>query len=98
MIERTDSFTEDTPVTWSKTALSTEVDGELVALDVTKGVCYGLNRVGTCIWQLLETPRSARQIAEILVPDFDVSPDDCLQQTDSLLRELMTAELVQRAD
>lgn len=89
-----DSLTADTPVGWSETAISTEIDGELVALDVTKGVCYGLNRMGTRIWQLIETPRSARQIAEVLVTEFDVSPEDCTEQTLNLLRELSVAELV----
>lgn len=88
------SLTEDTPVQWTQTAISTEIDGELVALDVTKGVCYGLNRVGTRIWQLVESPRSAREIAEILVTEFDVSPDVCREQTLSLLRDLAAAELV----
>jgi hypothetical protein len=89
-----DSLTADTPVGWSETAISTEIDGELVALDVTKGVCYGLNRMGTRIWQLIESPRSARQIAEVLVTEFDVSPDVCTEQTLNLLRELSVAELV----
>jgi hypothetical protein len=88
------SFTTDTPVKWSETAIATEIDGELVALDVTKGVCYGLNQVGTRIWQLLEQPRSAREITDILVSEFDVPHDLCLEQTSSLLRELLAAELV----
>jgi hypothetical protein len=88
------SLTEDTRVEWTETAISTEIDGELVALDVTKGVCYGLNRIGTRIWQLLESPRSAREIAEILVTEFDVTPELCRQQTLSLLGELAAAELV----
>lgn len=88
------SIDVDTRVTWAQTAISTEIDGELVALDVTKGVCYGLNRMGTRIWQLIETPRSAREIAEILLPDFDVSPEVCMEHTLSLLRELAAAELV----
>jgi hypothetical protein len=88
------SFDADTPVGWAETAISTEIDGELVALDVTKGVCYGLNRMGTRIWHLLETPRSARQIADVLTSEFDVEPDICLQQTTDLLRELAVAELV----
>ena len=89
-----DSLTADTPVAWAETALSTNIDGELVALDVTKGVCYGLNRMGTRIWELIETPRSARQVADILVSEFDVAPDVCLDETLSLLRELAAAELV----
>lgn len=94
MATQTSALTEDTPVRWSESAISTEVDGELIALDVNRGVCYGLNRIGTRIWQLLDTPRSARQISEVLVQEFDVSPDVCTEETLSLLRDLAAAELV----
>jgi hypothetical protein len=89
-----DSFTLDTRVERAQAAISTEVDGELVALDVTKGVCYGLNRIGTRIWQLTETPRSAREVAEILVSEFDVAPDVCTDQTMDLFIDLLTAGLL----
>jgi hypothetical protein len=94
MASQTPALTEDTPVSWSASAISTEVDGELIALDVNRGVCYGLNRIGTRIWQLLDTPRSARQISEVLVEEFDVSPEVCTEETLNLLRDLAAAELV----
>jgi hypothetical protein len=94
MAEKIHSLTDDTRVEKSENAISTEIDGELVALDVTRGVCYGLNRVGTRIWQLLDSPRSAREIADILVEEFDVPPEQCSKQTLDLLRELKAAELV----
>ena len=90
----TDILDANTRVAWAESAISTEIDGELVALDVTRGVCYGLNRIGTRIWQLLETPRSAREISDTLVQEFDVSPEVCTEQTVNLLRELKAAELV----
>jgi hypothetical protein len=40
----------DTPVRRSTSAATAEIDGQLVALDINKGVCYGLNEVGTRIW------------------------------------------------
>lgn len=94
MGEDSPTLTANTLVTWSETAISTEIDGELVALDVTKGVCYGLNRMGTRIWRLIETPRSARQVSEILTLEFDVAPEECTEQILGLLRELMAVELV----
>lgn len=94
MNDKAAPFTADTRISWAETAISTEIDGELVALDVTKGVCFGLNRIGTRIWQLIEKPRSAREVAEILIPDFDISPDVCLEQTLDLFRQLAAAELV----
>jgi hypothetical protein len=89
-----ESLTADTRVGWAQTAISTEVDGELVALDITQGVCYGLNRIGTRIWQLTETPRSAREVAEILVSEFDVAPDVCTDQTMDLFTDLLAAGLL----
>lgn len=90
------SISANTRVVRAETAISTEIDGELVALDVTKGVCYGLNRMGTRIWNLIETPRSAQEIADILLADFDVPQETCLGQTLNLLNELAAAELVRQ--
>jgi hypothetical protein len=94
MAGQLDSLTADTRVERAQTAISTEVDGELVALDVTQGVCYGLNRIGTRIWQLTETPRSAREVAEILVSEFDVAPEVCTDQSMQLFSDLIAAGLL----
>ena len=87
------ALTADTRVARAETAISTEIDGELVALDVARGVCYGLNRIGTRIWQLIEVPRSAREIVETLLVEYDVSPEVCMEQTVSLLGDLLSAQL-----
>lgn len=88
------SLTADTPVVWADTAVSTEIAGELVALDVTRGVCFGLNQIGTRIWQLIEVPRSAGKIVDIMLEEYDVSPEVCMKQTLSLLHDLLAAKLV----
>lgn len=88
------SLTADSYVARAETALSAEVGGELVALDVNRGVCYGLNHIGTRIWQLLETPRFVREIVDTLVREYEVSPEVCAEQTLNLLRDLLAAELV----
>jgi hypothetical protein len=87
-------LTADSHVARAETALSAEVGGELVALDVNRGVCYGLNPVGTRIWQLLETPRFAREIIDTLLSEYEISPEVCAEQTLNLLRDLLAAELV----
>ena len=88
------SLTADSHVARAGTALSAEVGGELVALDVNRGVCYGLNHVGTRIWQLLETPRFVREIVDTLLSEYDVPREACAEQTLNLLRDLLAAELV----
>ena len=94
MADNSVSLAADSHVARAETALSAEVGGELVALDVNRGVCYGLNHVGTRIWQLLETPRFVREIVDTLLSEYEVAPEACAEQTLNLLRDLLAAELV----
>src|SRR5215475_13061419 len=36
--------------------IEADVDGEILALGIEHGTCYGLNRVGSRIWNLLAEP------------------------------------------
>lgn len=52
-------------------ALCAEVDGEVVLMDVEKGVYFGLDAIGSDIWKRLETPASATELAAELAGDYD---------------------------
>jgi hypothetical protein len=77
--------------------IETEVDGELVALHVDKGTCYGFNGTATRIWALIERPRRVSELKEELTREFDVDPEMCEQQLGELLRELEADGLVELA-
>ena len=74
--------------------LTTVVDGELIGMSVERGACYGLNGVGTRIWDLLEQPRSIDSLCEELVREFDVEPEVCLREVLELAEELRAEGLV----
>ena len=72
----------------SGAAISAQVDGQTVALDVNKGVCYGLNAVGTRLWDLLAAPLTVGEICAQLVSEYEVSLPECQAQTQALLEDL----------
>ena len=74
--------------------LTTTVDGELVAMSIASGACYGLNRVGARAWELLERPRSIRSLCDALVVEFDVAPATCLAGMTELIEGLRAEGLV----
>jgi hypothetical protein len=74
--------------------LETEVDGEVVALDVEKGQCYGLDEVGTEIWHLLSNEISVAQICQALTDKYDVDSETCVQDVVVLIMELHSEGLV----
>jgi PqqD family protein of HPr-rel-A system len=71
-----------------------EADGEAVALNASKGKCYGLNNTGLRILQLIEAPASATDICAQLVKEFQVDPTTCEEQVGNLLTELELEGLV----
>ena len=49
-----------------------EVDGEIVALHIDKGTCYGLNKSGSRIWQMLAEPKRIDAVCARLIAEYDV--------------------------
>jgi len=49
-------------VTRTEGLIEAEVDGEIVALHVETGTCYGFNLPATRIWALLERPMTVEEL------------------------------------
>jgi hypothetical protein len=75
-----------------------EIDGELVALDLEKGDCFGLDRVGAAIWHITESPRSVGDIADQLVETHDVDRSRCLTDILPFVDDMIEAGLLRRVD
>jgi hypothetical protein len=75
--------------------IETEVDGELVALHVDNGTCYGFNGTATRIWGMIEQPRRLSELKQELLREFDVDPVTCEAQLKELLDELAADGLVE---
>lgn len=78
----------DTVVVRTEGLLTAEVDGELMAMSIEQGVCYGLDRVGTRVWALIAAPRSVDSLCEALLQEFDVDAEKCRREVVELLQDL----------
>ncbi len=86
---------EDKMVRRTGEMIEAEVDGELVALHVDNGTCYGFNGTATRIWALIEQPRRLSELKEELLREFDVDPSTCEAELKDLLDELAADGLVE---
>ncbi|HEX8467444.1 MAG TPA: PqqD family protein [Allosphingosinicella sp.] len=75
--------------------IETEVDGELVALHIDNGTCYGFNGTATRIWAMIEQPKRFSELKEELLREFEVDPATCEAQLSELLDELAADGLVE---
>ncbi len=88
------SFSPTTVVVRNNGFMEAEVDQEIVALNVEKGTCYGLNSVGARVWRLLASPVSVAEICETLVGEYQVDPDTCEKEVLDLLQDLQAEGMI----
>ena len=71
-----------------------EVDDEIVALNIDRGTCYGLNSVGSQIWRAVVGPIRVYDICAYLLQRYRVDPSRCEREVLELLNELENEGLI----
>jgi hypothetical protein len=92
------ALTTATTVVADDDALSTTIDGETVILHPDVGKYYGLNEVGTFVWELLQEPRSVDELCREVVDAYEVDRDRCRPDVEDLLVKLVEKDLVRLTD
>ncbi len=77
----------------SKDALFRDLDGEAVILDLDSGTYFGLNAVGTRIWQLVEQHGRLAAVLDELCREYDAAPDTLETDLLELVSRLAEAHL-----
>jgi len=80
----------------SDEVLSQEVNGETVLLDLEGESYFGLNEVGTRIWQLLQSKPTVAETLNTLSDEYDVSREQLESDVGELLAKLADAGLIAR--
>jgi hypothetical protein len=71
-----------------------ELDGESVVLDLSSGRYFGLNAVGTRVWQLIQEGHPVAGLIRTVTAEYDADAAAVEQDVLSLLEDLRTRGLV----
>ena len=81
-------------VTLSEDALFQEVSGETVILDMASETYFGLDAVGTRVWQLIQEKTALQPVFDTLLQEYEVEPDILERDLADLLASLEEAGLI----
>ena len=88
--DKTPKIEAATVLTRSGDILDAEIEGEAVMMSVEKGEYYGLDKIGTEIWEMLAEPRSLAQLCAALLERYDVGPEECERDVAAFLETLLS--------
>lgn len=81
-------------VTLSPDVISQEVSGETVLLDLESENYFGLDEVGTRIWQLIKETDDLKAIYDTLLQEYEVEEPRLQADLETLLGEISKLGLV----
>ena len=82
----------------SKDRFSCPLGDDTVILDLKAGLYFSLDSVGALVWQLVQKPKSVRELREAILETFDVEPQVCERDLLALLHDLAGRNLVEIRD
>ena len=85
---------ETQKITISEEALSQEVNGETVILDLKSESYFGLDEVGTRVWQLLQEHGDLQKVFDAMLEEFDVDANTLASDMKNLVDDLIEKGLI----
>lgn len=87
---------ENTRVVRNEQLPTGEIDGELVALDLERGECFGMDQIGSAVWAIAAEPVTVGQIAGTLTERYEVERERCLADIRPFVGDLIEEGLLHR--
>ena len=87
------AFSLESTFVLSKDAIVRDLDGEAVVLDLDSGTYFGLNPVGTRIWQLIERHGRLQTVLDQLCREYHAPQEEVERDLLTLIEQLVQARL-----
>ena len=74
--------------------VASEIDSEMVILDIESGHFFQLNQIGSRIWEALEAPTTMGELCRSMQDRFDVDQETCRRDVNDFVARLSENGLV----
>src|ERR1700721_3181840 len=87
-------ITAESVVSWNDSPVATEVDREVVLMNVGRGRFYGLGETGSSVWRRLGSPIRVEDLCRELMLEYHADPVELVRDVLTLLEHLQEEGLV----
>lgn len=87
-----------TQITAIREQATSQLVDEVVVLSMKDGKYYGLNSVGSRVWELIQQPQSLSSICDVISAEYEVSREQCEADVVVLIEDLAANNLIELND
>jgi hypothetical protein len=89
------SISPESMISKTTKIITSNIGDETVMMSIKNGYYYGMNNIGSTIWELLKKPMRVSELCDILTEKFNVSAEKCLKDVIEFLTFLREENLIQ---
>jgi hypothetical protein len=93
-LEGSGHLTLNSIVESTKDQVSSDIGGETILLSLQSAMYYGLDAVGSRIWELMQQPIRVSAIRDVIAQEYDVETAQCEADVIAFLREVAAKGLI----
>ena len=93
--KNTPAVTLETTIQRSQELLASNIGDEVVMMSIENSAYYGLDPVGSKIWEMISEPMRVSDLCEQLMERFDVSAEQCQADVLKFLNEMYDEGMLQ---
>ena len=75
--------------------IATEIDREIILMDIEAGSYYGLEGPARSVWEALSSPISYGQLLDKITAEYEIDYAECSKDLQSFLQDLVDQGLLQ---
>ncbi len=79
----------------AKDQVSTDLGDETVILSLASNEYYSLKEVGTRIWELIQEPKTVKEVRDTILNEYDVAPEHAERELLAVLQEMADEGLIE---
>ncbi len=88
-------ISQETVLRWSADVVATEVNEEIILMNLERDRCYGLGSTGSDIWHRLSEPIQVSELLARLSTEYDAPPGQIESDVLRTLREFCAEGLIE---
>jgi len=89
-----DTIQAESVIRRNKEIIGSTIDGETVMMSVENGKYYGVNQIGSSIWNLIEEPMRLDAICQALQEEYEIDSETCEKEVIAFLHDLEKNNIV----
>ena len=70
------------------------MDGEAILINLSNGIYYSMDKVGSLIWEMIEKSSSVEEMTAAISARYDIPPEQVRTDVERLVGELVDEKLV----